>query len=114
MAEMTTNHVWEQLHEIIKELKEMHIKDIEFHYDEAAAWFRNESSVHPIGKLYSLWPTQKESHPKEYGVSTIRMMMAQGNIECTEDVPKTIWEFQNYVLDDKGKIPKKNDHLIDC
>lgn len=114
MAEMNTNHVWEQVHEVVKELKEMHVNYIEFHYDEAAAWFRNESAVHPIGKQYSLWPTQKESHPKDYGVSTIRMMMAEGRIEVTKDCPKTIWEFQNYVLDDKGKIPKKDDHLIDC
>lgn len=114
MAEMTTDNVWTTLEPILQALREMQIKDIEFHYDEAAKWFSNESAVHPIGKKYSLWPTQKASHPKDYGISTIRTMMAQGNIECTEDVPKSIWEFQNYVLDDKGKIPKKNDHLIDC
>ncbi len=80
-------------------------------YDEAAAWFSNE-----VFQQYSVYftPTQKHLHKKEHGISLIKDILVHDLIKISSRCVKLPWEMLNYVKDDKGNIPKKHDHLIDC
>ena len=80
-------------------------------YDEAAAWFSTE-----VLQQYGIYffPTQKHLNKKEHGLSLIKDIMLHDLIKISDRCSKLLWEMLNYVKDDKGNIPKKDDHLIDC
>lgn len=80
-------------------------------YDEAAAWFASEV-IHQYGA--SFFPTQKHMHKKEHGLSIIKDILLHDTIVISDRCINLFWEMHNYVKDDKGNIPKKDDHLIDC
>lgn len=80
-------------------------------YDEAAAWFMNEA-YDQFGVAFS--PTRKRDSNKEEGISLIKDMLAKGKIHMSDRCKKLFFEMENYVKDKNGKIPKKDDHLIDC
>lgn len=82
-------------------------------YDEAATWFSMEMVDVSNGE-FSFMPTSKAQNKKESGLSLIKDQMLQGKWFCTEKTPKLMWEIENYIKDKNGKIPKVNDHLIDC
>lgn len=78
--------------------------------DEAAAWFINE--------IWDRWklafrPTDKNANGKEAGIGLIKDALLADKVVISDRCAKLLWEMQNYVKDDKGKIPKGNDHLID-
>jgi len=81
-------------------------------YDEAATWFRNEM-LDRFG--VNMLPTKKanKSTEKEDQLSLIKDIMLQGLLKISDRCVKTFWELDNYIKDDKGKIPKENDHNID-
>lgn len=80
-------------------------------YDEAAAWFNMEC----IDRYGVGWiPTQKAAAPKEMGLSLIKDLLLMDMVVISSSCKKLLWEMENYFLDHNGKIPKKNDHLIDC
>lgn len=80
-------------------------------YDEAAAWFSTE-----VMQQYGVYflPTQKHLNKKENGLSLIKDILLHNLVKISDRCEKLMWEMFNYVKDDKGNIPKKNDHLIDC
>lgn len=80
-------------------------------YDEAAAWFATE-----VMQQYNVYftPTAKHMYKKEHGISLIKDQMIHNLVYMTDRVHKLPWELRQYVKTDKGDIPKKNDHLIDC
>ena len=80
-------------------------------YDEAAAWFATE-----VMQQYGVYflPTQKHLNKKEHGLSLIKDILLHDLVKISDRCEKLFWEMRNYVKDDKGNIPKKNDHLIDC
>ena len=80
-------------------------------YDEAAAWFSTEL-MGQFGDYFM--PTAKHLHKKENGLSLCKDQMIYNCITFTDRMVKLKWEVQQYVRTDKGDIPKKNDHLIDC
>lgn len=80
-------------------------------YDEAAAWFATEV-IHQYGT--SFFPTQKHLNKKEHGLSIIKDMLLHDLVVISDRCKNLFWEMENYVKDDKGNIPKKDDHLIDC
>lgn len=82
-----------------------------FGYDEAATWFANEMLDH-----FSLHfePSRKSKQEKMVGLSLIKDMILQGKLVISSRCQKLFWEMDNYRKDDSGKIPKINDHLIDC
>lgn len=80
-------------------------------YDEAAAWFSNEV-MHQYGVYYM--PTAKHLNKKEHGISLVKDLLAHDLVKISDRCKKLEWEMINYVKDDKGNIPKKDDHLIDC
>lgn len=86
-------------------------------YDFAAAWFENEA--HDIYPELTLEPCEKDiatrgEDRKEIKLSMIKDMLLNDKLYIAKECKWMIWEMVNYRKDDKGKIPKENDHLIDC
>jgi hypothetical protein len=79
-------------------------------YDEAATWFANEM-MDQFEENFE--PSHKHLNDKEQGISLIRDVLLSGHLEMSDRCVKLFWEMDNYFKDDSGKIPKKDDHLID-
>jgi Terminase large subunit, T4likevirus-type, N-terminal len=80
-------------------------------YDEAAAWFAAES----LDRYNVGWvPTRKAAAAKEDGLGLIKDLLLNDCLTISSRCEKLLWEMTNYIKDANGKIPKKNDHLIDC
>ena len=80
-------------------------------YDEAAAWFANEA-MDQFDDYFI--PTDKFHNKKEEGLSLIKDMLIHNLVIISDKCENLFKEMQEYSKDDKGNIPKKNDHLIDC
>lgn len=89
-------------------------------YDYAAAWFQNE-----VQHEYSrgLMPCQKDIKTKADKLSVIKDFLLAEHPEWGRDgamlmisdrCRNLINEKSTYATDEHGKIPKKNDHAIDC
>lgn len=80
-------------------------------YDEAATWFAlemlNQFSEHYI-------PSQKLKSSKEEGLSLIKDILLQGKLIVSDRCVNFYRELDHYRKDKNNKIPKLNDHLIDC
>lgn len=79
--------------------------------DEAAAWFAQEV-LHQYDVYFS--PTNKSYNKKEEGLSLIKDQLIHTLFYISSDCPNLYEEMEKYARDDKGNIPKRNDHLIDC
>lgn len=80
-------------------------------YDEAAAWFMNE--MYDQFQV-SFSPTRKKDTNKENGISLIKDILLQGKLTISTRCVHLFKEMEGYIKDKNGKIPKKDDHLIDC
>lgn len=81
-------------------------------YDEAAAWFAREISAN-YGE--GMVPTHKAHRSIDQDISLIKTMMAEdGLIYISDRCHWLRWEIESYVTDEKGELPEKNDHLLDC
>ena len=80
-------------------------------YDHAATWFRNEVQDR-YGR--NLMPCVKDLKNKEEKLGLIKDMLIDGKIVFSERCRWMLWEMMHYRKDDKGNIPKENDHLIDA
>lgn len=80
-------------------------------YDEAAAWFANET-MDQFGIYFT--PTAKHMNKKEHGISLIKDLLIHDLVKISDRCQNLVKEMLEYVKDDKGNIPKRNDHLIDC
>lgn len=110
MAGMTTREIWKSTDKITQAWIKLGINDVEYGYDEAAAWFRNETSELKPGTWLS--PTRKAQHGVEAGIGMVRDIFNHGLIEVADHLVHTISELENYIKDERGKIPKENDHQI--
>ena len=81
-------------------------------YDNAAAWFANE--VHHEYEDASLIPCTKDINVKESRLGMIKDAMIYRYFKLSEKCKWARWEIENYYKDDKGRIPKEDDHLIDA
>ena len=80
-------------------------------YDEAGAWFANEVLVNYHTTFFK---TEKRHGDKEEGISLIKDMLLNNIVSISDRCTNLLEEMEMYAKDSKGKIPKKNDHLIDC
>jgi hypothetical protein len=80
-------------------------------HDEAAAWFSNEV-MDQYGVYFA--PTQKHTNKKEHGLSLIKDILLHDLVTISDRCINLFKEMELYAKNDKGDIPKKNDHLIDC
>lgn len=82
-------------------------------YDNAATWFANEMlNEYGIGLL----PCIKDRGPeeKENNLSVIKDFLLEDLLVISDSCKGFIAEMSTYATDEKGKIPKINDHAIDC
>ena len=79
--------------------------------DEAAAWFINE-----VMDQYFVYfqTTDKNNNDKEQGLSLIKDQLIHGLVKISDRCVNLWNEMEKYALDDKGRIPKIHDHLVDC
>lgn len=105
----TARKMFDVVNEKIAEFKARGIKNVEMVYDSAAAWFRNEISGLDLKGEWWICPSDKSSG-LQGEISCWRGVLAHGHFEWTDAVPKLRWEMENYVLDEKGKMPDKDDH----
>lgn len=80
-------------------------------FDEAAAWYANE-----VMQQYGVYfmPTAKHLHHKDMGLSLIKDILIHKLVDISDNCKHLFDEMSKYAKDDKGNIPKRNDHLIDC
>jgi len=103
----TARKIREATNAKIKEFKSRGIKSVEMVYDSAARWFRNE--VADIDEEWSLLPCDK-SQGLQGEISCWRGTLSHSYFQWTDAVPKLRWEMENYILDEKGRLPDKDDH----
>lgn len=80
-------------------------------YDEAATWFATEA-LNSFGENWI--PTSKARNKKEDGLSLIKDLMLLNRVKISDKCLNLIWEVESYIRDKNGRIPKANDHAIDC
>lgn len=80
-------------------------------YDQQAAWFATE-----VMNQYNVYfsPSAKHMKTKEEGLSLIKDMLIHELLVISDNCPNLYKEMQGYAKDNKGNIPKINDHLIDA
>lgn len=79
-------------------------------YDHAEKWFQVEIA----GEFdEAIFPCEKDLKNKEAKLSVIKDTMIYDRFLVSDKCPKTLWELQLYKKDEKGMIPKENDHNID-
>lgn len=109
MAEMTAPKIWKRVKAIVNQWKDK-VKSVDYVYDSAALWLA--VAVTEIEKDAWLEPSQKHLFGVDGYIVLLRNIMNHGLMTVTDNCTKTIWELESYVKDDKGRIPKKNDHAI--
>jgi hypothetical protein len=81
-------------------------------YDEAATWFSNEWNEH-FPNEPALEPSQKALNDKSDGLSLMKDIMLAGKWHMSDRCEEFHKELRSYKTDDKGRLIKRNDHLID-
>lgn len=106
----STDHIWPTIMQKCKYWNSR-LDAWKIYYDDAAAWFANEvlsrygAYISPAGKFKS---------DKELSISTLKDVARVPHLLTISDrCENLMWELENYVRDENGRIPKKNDHLID-
>lgn len=107
--ENTVNKIGEEL--IVKKHQINRRHDWHQACDEAATWFIAEMADR-FDEVFM--PTEKHLNKKESGLSLMKDAMLADNFVFSDKCKKLVWEIENYVKDKNGKIPKEDDHLIDC
>lgn len=79
--------------------------------DDAAAWFMTEA-MSRFGIYFS--PAEKWKGTKEEGLSVIKDQLIYDTVKISDRCRNLAEEMEKYAKDLHGRIPKKNDHLIDC
>ena len=88
-------------------------------YDYAATWFMNEAQSPQYVEDIVLIPCTKDLKNKETKLSLIKDILIKPQSfymseRCVDKDKGLFWEMEKYATDDKGKIPKENDHAIDA
>lgn len=106
---MTAREINNTINEKIKPWKDK-VKRIDYIYDEASAFFKNE--LQEVDSSKWLMPTQKSRFGVEGYINLVRSALNADLITVLESCVNTIKEHEEYSKDDNGRIPKANDHII--
>ncbi len=113
-SETSTTRIMPRVLEKAKDLNpHLDFKSMDWFHgcDEAAAWAMTEINNH-YGINYM--PTNKVAARKEEGLSLIKDMYNHNLLLISDRCEGLIKETIEYAKDMNGRIPKKNDHVIDC
>ena len=102
---------------IIEKINELHpfFDEWTYTYDEAAKWFDTEV-INNFGESHPdivFSPTEKYLSKKDYGIGLINQQISSDKFFMSDRCVNFKFEMNNCVKDEKGNIPKINDHLID-
>lgn len=121
-AEMTTRKVTDSAVSRMEAIWP-YLPDWTVYYDYAAKWFANEVNFHynpeqeELDEAFELVlePSEKDIKKKEAKISFIKdIFWEPGLFKVSDKCQKFTWELGRYAKDENGKIPKKDDHAIDC
>lgn len=79
---------------------------------DAAARTRDGTQVIDIYRRYGL-KLELADKEVEAGIYDMTMRLATGRLKIFSTCMKTLWEYERYRRDEKGKIVKQNDHAMD-
>lgn len=108
---MTARAIYDAVSEKIEPLKGK-VRSVDFCYDEAAAWFKNE--INEIDQEWWMTPSDKSQFGADGYINLVRAMFNKDLLTICSSCPKLIWEMESYIKDENGKIPKVNDHNINA
>lgn len=112
MGEMTARKIYSRTEKIRKEYKDLGCKDFRYVYDEAAAWFMNE--IYEIPNCdWGLEKSEKSLNDANQGISIIRTLFDLNLIEVADHLAAFKSDFDGYVKDEKGRLPRDNDEMPD-
>ena len=80
--------------------------------DNAAAREQLEMADRYPELIYGV--TKKTLKNKQAGYDLIKDLLSNDMIYISDRCENLIWEMQRYHLNDKGKVVKRDDHLVDC
>ncbi len=110
--EMTARAVHTKIMEKTDDIRKI-VKEIRYVYDEAAKWFQSEIYGIPNNNMW-LEPSRKSEVGVFGYIGIVRSVLNKSLLMVTENCTKFRWEMDKYMKDEKDKIPKKDDHLINC
>lgn len=127
-TEMTAKQMFKSIYKKLKPWRDK-VRGIDWVYDEAAAWFRNEinqlsskdfeGELDDDGEPYKfedIWlsPSRKADFGVEGYIGLVRHVMNKGLLMVTDNCAKFFWEHEGYIKDENNRIPKVNDHLVNA
>lgn len=86
------------------------VRDIEYVVDEAAVWAKLE--IQEIAPDKWITSSQKARFGVDGYINLVRSVINKGLLSVAENCVNFIKEHEEYAKDDNGRIPKKNDHLV--
>ena len=110
--DMVSRKVYSRVEEKLRPFRDK-VREIRYIYDSAAAYFRSEIGDIPECNWW-LEMINKNQFGIEGHINIARSIMNKGLLQYTDNCHKFKWEFENYVKDEKGRIPDKHDHLINA
>lgn len=108
---MTARAVYDAVGEKLEPIRAK-VREVEYCYDEAAAWFKNE--INEIDQKWWMTPSNKTQFGADGYINLVRAVLNKNLLTICDSCPKLIWEMESYIIDEKGKIPKINDHNINA
>ena len=108
---MSARKMFVAVNEKVDALKKRGIKEVNYVYDNAARWFKTE--INDIDKDGSWWLTPCDKSSGLQGeISAWRGVVAHGLFTFTNKSKELKRELDNYILDEKGRLPDKEDDLM--
>lgn len=110
-SKLSVNDIWPRVQE--KELALYPNGKWRRIYDSAAPGFPNEVKAR-WGRHFSFSPTYKEKDDEDKFCRIINGAFATNRFWIASRCVNAVYEMENYLTDEHGNYPKKEDHLIDC
>jgi hypothetical protein len=110
-SKMTAKEINKAIKEKLKPYKDK-VKTINYCYDEAAAWLKNEMGE--VAPDVWLIPSQKARFRVDGYINLVRAVLNAELLSFNGECKSFIKEHEEYSKDDNGRIPKRDDHLVNC
>jgi hypothetical protein len=108
---MSARKIFDAVNIKIDKFKKRGIKEVNLVYDNAARWFKTE--INDIDKDNKWWLIPCDKTAGLQGeISAWRGVVAHGLFTFTDKSKELKKELDNYILDEKGRLPDKEDDLM--